>query len=110
MLVVPWRWRLVRNQFGVVFVGLDQPNLAVLEVSQQPRILLRIEFARPENLGGIDFRPVVNPLVVNVVILVVAHKDEMFAGSVKEFFLNGRAAGISLAGPLQWVTLVVRSA
>ena len=62
------RRRLIRNQFCIVFVGLDQPNVAVPEVRQQLRILFGIQFARPKNFGGIDFCAVVDPFAVKLVI------------------------------------------
>src|SRR5437879_11132695 len=40
---------------------------------------------------------------MQIVILLVAHHDQMFAWSLKKSFPNGRATGISLAGPFQLV-------
>jgi hypothetical protein len=96
-------WRLVGNQFHIVDIGIDEPDLAILEISEELCILDGIEFAGPKNLGGVDIRSVVYPLVVKIVIFFVAHHDQVLAGSVREFFSHGCPAGVALASPFQLV-------
>src|SRR6266513_1535962 len=92
----------------MVGIGLDEPDLAIPEICEEPCILDGVEFAGPENLGGIDFCSDVNPLVMQIGLLRVAHHDQMFAWCLKKSLPNGRATGISLAGPLQLVADVAR--
>src|SRR5712692_2960954 len=92
--------RSVGFEVGVVGVGGDEPDFAVVEVGEELGVLLGIKFACPEDFGVIDFGAVVDPFVVNVVVVfVVADNDQVLAGRVLEFFGDGRAAGIALAGP-----------
>ena len=73
---------MVGKQLRVVGVGLDEPDLAILKISEELCILGWIEFAGPKNLGGVDFRSVVDPLIVQIVIFFVMHHDQVLAGSV----------------------------
>jgi len=70
-----WLRRLVGKQLRVVGVGFDEPDLAILKISEEFRILGGIEFAGPKNLGGVDFRSVVDPFVVQIVILFVTNHN-----------------------------------
>src|SRR6266699_2820140 len=81
--------------------------MTIFAIGYKLGILLRIQLARPKDFGGIDFRAVVDPFIMNIVILAVAHEDEVLAWSVREFFQDGGAARISLARPIQEVAAVV---
>ena len=93
--------RLVGNQLRIVDIRFDKPDPTVLEIGKKFSVLLRVEFPSPKNLCRIDFRPVVHPLVMQVVVFLIAHKDKVLAGSMGKSFGDGRAARISLASPLQ---------
>src|SRR5260370_17665146 len=87
---------------------LEAAGRAIPERRKGLWILGGIELAGPKNFGAVDFRCVVDPFVVKIVIFFVAHHDQVLAGSVRECFCSGRAAGISLAGPFQWVADTMR--
>src|SRR4029077_11533623 len=93
----------IGDQFRIVVIRFDEPDLAILEIREELCILGGIELAGPKNFGAVDFRSVVNPLVVQIVILIVAHHDQVLAGSLCELFLDSSAARFSLAGPSQIV-------
>src|SRR5437016_3457776 len=101
-------WRRVRPEISVVLIRRNEPDVAVVEIGEELGILGGIEFAGPKNLGGIDFCPVVNPLVMQIVVFLVAHHDQVFAWSMRKLSPDGRATGVSLAGPLQLVANVAR--
>ena len=67
-------------EFGVVDVGFDEPDLAVLEVGEKLRVLFGIKVAGPDHFGAVDVGAVVDPFVVDVVIIRVAHDDQVFSG------------------------------
>jgi len=90
-------WRLVGNQFHIVDIGIDEPDLAILEISEELCILDGIEFAGPKNLGGVDIRSVVYPLVVKIVIFFVAHHDQCLPGVCESF----SPKAVRLGSPLQ---------
>ncbi len=46
-----WLRRLVGNQLRVVGVGFDEPDLAILEISEELCILGGIGFAGPKKFG-----------------------------------------------------------
>ena len=95
---------MIGNQLCVVDIGFDEPDLAILKVGKEFPVLLRVEFPGPKHLCRVDFRAVVHPFVMQVVVFLIAHKNEMFAGSMGKLLGDGRAAGISLTSPLQRIT------
>ena len=104
---MPWRG-CVRLQKRIVCVGGDQPDLAILEIREELGILFGAELSGPQNFGAVDLSSIKYPFVVNVVIFLIAHHDEVLAGSVVQSISNGGAARIALAGPLKRIASVPR--
>src|SRR5258708_19705726 len=57
-------WRLVGNQFHILDIGFDEPDLAILEINEGLSILDGIEFAGPENLCRLHLRSAVHTLTL----------------------------------------------
>src|SRR5258708_22976433 len=103
---------IIRRGIGlqscVVGVRRREPDLTILEIGEQFLILLCREFARPKHFRSVNFGAVENPFVMNVMVLLVAYYDKVFAWRVLKFFLNGGAAGIAVASPPQQVPGAMR--
>src|SRR5258708_20976481 len=103
---------IIRRGIGlqscVVGVRRREPDLPILEIGEQFLILLCREFARPKHFRSVNFGAVENPFVMNVMVLLVAYYDKVFAWRVLKFFLNGGAAGIAVASPPQRVAGAMR--
>src|SRR3954447_6380524 len=73
--------RLLTNgsllQFYSVAVRFDNPDVSILEVGDQPLILVRRHIVRPNDLALIDVRVVVHPLARVLMIRRVADEDEV---------------------------------
>jgi len=64
--------RGVRNYLGVVDVRFNEPGGAVFKIGEKLGVLGLVEFAGPQDFGGVDVSAVVDPFIVNVVIWLVA--------------------------------------
>src|SRR5271156_1900129 len=102
-------WRSVRLEFGVVGVGLDQPDLAVSKISKQFCVLLRVELASPQHFCAIDVRAIEDPLVMDIVIVGVAHDDQMFPRRMQQLFHHRHTARISRTGPPERITSAAKN-
>src|ERR1700719_450141 len=95
---------VVGDQLSRVPVGLQKPDLAVLEISQQFFILLWTHVSRPHDFSAIDVRAVENPFIVRIVKFGVPHDDQLLPRQMFEFRGQNRAVGISSARERQRVT------
>src|ERR1700732_1455346 len=95
---------VVGDQLSRVPIGLQKPDLAVLEISQQFFILLWPHVSRPHDFSAVDVRAVENPFIVRIVKFSVAHDDQLLPRQMFEFRGQNRAVGISSAREHQRVT------
>ena len=65
-----------------------------------------VEFAGPQDFGGVDVSAVVDPFIVDVVIRFVADDDGVLTGLVRKVILYRGSTGVSLAGPGKRVALM----
>jgi hypothetical protein len=57
-----WSVREIRREPGRFFVGLEEPDPAILEIFNEPMVVGGVHLARPHNLRSVDIGFVVNPL------------------------------------------------
>ncbi len=69
----------IRAHGTPVAVRFKQPDLPVLVVGEQLRILPGIEFTRPDNMRCVDIGVVVDPLTLKIVGRPVPDHDELLA-------------------------------
>ena len=72
--------RFERHQDGDRGIGFDEPNLAAAKIIEQRVQAYSGDFPRPNDLGVIDVRAVINPFPIDIVLRPIAHDDEMPAG------------------------------
>src|SRR6266404_4468158 len=102
--------RLKLPRFSVSFVGLHKPDLTILEMDEQLFVLRRIDVPRPQDLGRINLRAVIDPLIVDVVKFGIPHHDKVFARCVAKLVGYLGAFRDSTARPLQLIALMVQRA
>src|SRR5579864_2316563 len=89
------RGHWIRRKFGRIVVRLEQPNLAIVKIAEQLRILVSAHAARPHDSGVVDVGGIVNPFVKRPVIAAVVHNHELAS---RELFKPGLKALPSDAG------------
>src|SRR5579862_6857725 len=65
----------VRSDARRMLIRFRQPNLSVLEVSEQIAISLSPHVARPNNRGTVDIGFVINPFVMHIVAGQISDDD-----------------------------------
>ncbi len=68
-------WQKFRRP--LVVADIKKPNFSIFEIFDQFPIFNRIHRPRPNNIGSIDVRLVVNPFLIWVVIRSVSYNDKM---------------------------------
>ena len=68
-----------REIWGCAFVRFDEPNLAAPKIRQKRSYRYPRDLASPDDLGVINVRAVVDPLLVGVVLRRIADDDEVLA-------------------------------
>ena len=58
-----------------IIIDLEQPNPAIMEILEQLPIVLGIHFSRPNDLGAVDIRPIVNPFMIVIVLRAIPDND-----------------------------------
>ena len=64
---------------------MDLALEAVDEVFEEAPVVFGTHLARPHHRGAVDFRAVVNPLLVHIVVRCVADDDQMLTATRFEF-------------------------